>query len=306
MMVSMPCRAFVFAMGLWPLTQQSVGQSLEEQELLLGRLISIRMKGNGLRSDPNPLWVRTKWTHKDDIPYKSVRAEADRILSDPTYVDLEGKWALKARMAFKIWMKDLENPQKLFTASTYLQLARTVDPSFRQARDFDKMYWHLNPGWSILLTCPESYEFARRAYIFNAGDKHYHKYRDLSLRLLQRNPYDRSVVIAMVAEHGERKFPREYEEKLFSSLEAISKRPDWRPWDHWTWGRAFRTYGHLHRKKEAYDTAIAKAEIALKNTPKGWDPAPLKKWIAETKKERDDPNFGWLPGAKHIDDLDPY
>lgn len=300
------CRYAAIAVVAPFMAAHFLSQVPEEKARKLAVMVSIRVRGNGLRTNPTPLWVSAKWLAAEDAPFRAISTESKAALSDPNTITHGMLWETRARRAFAAWLSDFDNPLLLFRATTYFQVARTLSNSFLTDKDFRNMYGALNDGWNIQLKIPQSYEVCRRAYIFNAGDNDFHKHRDLCLRLLKRDPFDRSVIIAMVAEYSKRKFPREYEEKLFSSLEAISRRPDWRPWDHWTWGRAFRTYGHLHRKKESYDTAIAKAEIALKNTPKGWDPAPLKKWIAETKNERDDPNFGWLPGAKHIDDIDPY
>lgn len=81
--------------------------------------------------------------------------------------------------------------------------------------------------------------------------------------------------------------------------------PASRPWDDYSYALAYRSYGRKHANAAAYDVALARARSALDKTPAGRDGSWLKEWIEETLAESKDPNFGWQPGARYLDDIDP-
>lgn len=257
------------------------------------------------RRDPDPRWVPVPWQDQADKPFLALRKEADEAVKDPTAYDKGGKWAAKARPAYKIWLADSQNPLALARASVYHCLAQTLDPEFHKAPDYSKMHSDLNIGWMILQKVPPSYEFVRWAYLFNAGDSDAHKYRDLGSRLVARNPNDRAVACSLVAEYRWRKPTPEFEALMFSTLERCSKLPNWRGTDEWAYALAYRLYGRNYRKASAYKTALAKAKVALTKLPVGYDKGPVERWIARITKEAKDPNFGVPPGFKWLDDIDP-
>jgi len=257
------------------------------------------------RTDPDPRWVSVPWQDQADKPFLALRQEADEAMKDPSVFDKKGKWAAKARAAYKVWLADSQNPLTFAKASVYHCLAQSLDQEFHKAPDYGKMHGYINIGWMVLQKVPPSYEFVRWAYLFNAGDTDYHKLKDLGSRLIARNPNDRAVACSLVAEYRMKKPTPEFEALMFSTLERCSKLPNWRGTDEWAYALAYRLYGQNYRKASAYETAIAKAKVALTKLPAGYDKGPLERWIERTAKEAKDPNFGVPPGFKYIDDIDP-
>lgn len=260
---------------------------------------------DGGRWDANPRWVGVPWKASEDAPFRAIRQETAKATEDPLTRDKNGVWARKATRAYEDWYGDHQDPVKLYRASSYLSAAQWLDHDFNSSQEFARMSETLNLGWSALEKPPHSYEFVRRGYLVNCSDLHFHKFGDLQFRLLDRDPADRSVIIAMAREYTWRKPVDKFEQRLFRSLEAIRKTPQWRPWDDYFYALALRAYGQKHQKRSSYDSALLIAEGALKQTPKGWDAKWLEKWIAECRAEREEPNFGSLPNGRYVDDIDP-
>lgn len=257
------------------------------------------------RTDPHPRWVAVAWDAEEDAPFLPIRREVEEATADPQARDTTHKWSRKAWSAFVVWGRDCQSAVNLYRVSAYLAAAEMLDPSFTDDKDFHKMKGYVDMGWSVLREPPASYEFARRGYLSNAGDFDHHVFGDLPYRLLERDPLDRSAVIAMTREYQWRKPVEEFEQVMFAALERVSKTPAWRPWDDGNWARAHRSYGHKHQDASAYEVALAKARLAIAKTPPGWDPGWIREWIEDTRSEKGDPNFGRASGGRYIDDLDP-
>ncbi|MFN8219599.1 MAG: hypothetical protein U0S12_05640 [Fimbriimonadales bacterium] len=264
-----------------------------------------RVKTTILRYDPNPRWVSVAWDDEADKPFADLHREVAQAMANPNQQDRTGVWASKTRDAYVEWREDTQNPLALARASAYLGVARSLDPKFQLADDYQKMRSGLNEGWAILRNVPHSYHFARFGYLFNAGDYDFHKYGDLAERLWRKNPNDRGVALATVGEYKGKKPNPAFEKMMFEHLEIASALPNWRATDDWTYALAYRIFGREHKDISAYAKAISRARIALARLPAGFDHSGIKKWIEETEKEGKDPKFSRSEGFLFIDDDDP-
>lgn len=263
-----------------------------------------RIPSSPFRSDPHPKWVPVQWDPGEDAPYRKIRSEVDLAIAQWNGGAVPGPWPDKAREAFRRWMGDCQNPERLFRASASLGVARTLDPEFATSDECARMTAYLDEGWSILRQPPHSYEFVRQGYLSNAGDSDYHIYGDLPIRLLDRDPQDREVTLAMVREYRSRKPVEKFEQTLFRALDRVSKSTKWKPRDELTEALAYRLYGQKHKKPDAYAVALKKARSARAKVPPS-DRAQIDRWIEATAREAKDPLFGLPRGAKWIDDFDP-
>ncbi len=257
------------------------------------------------RTNPHPKWATVKWVPSEDAPFIPIRNECDDAIGAGDKFDATGNWPAKVSKAYAEWEADCQNPVKLFRASAYIATARYLDPKFESNAKY--YYWvgYVDRGWDILQKPPQSYEFVRRGYLYCVGDRGFHAFGTLPFRLLDKEPKDRSVVVAMVYDYAIRKPNAEFERRLFGALETVSKTKQWRPWDDYHWAYALRMYGRKHQEAEPYGRAIAKANSAISKTPKGWNPKWIRDWIKETEEERQLPRFGRSPGFKNLDDIDP-
>lgn len=271
-------------------------------------LIPPDIKNEGVRWDPDPLWVSISWDPRFDPPFKKIRDEVSLRLQKPYVPDTSGGWARKLKAAYADWYADHQNTEKLYRVSAYLIVVNTVDEKFAASREWRSMDGDVNKGWSCIRieNTPPSYEFARRGYMTNAGDSDYHRFKDLSIRLLKRDPVDRGVVIAMVQEYNHRKPNAQFEKVMFDSLFACAKTRAWRPWDDRFIAQALRCYGRDHQQKSYYNKALVYMDRCIAKTPPGVDPKPMKVLRSEILKERDLPNFGRPAGKwRYIDDGSP-
>lgn len=261
----------------------------------------------GMRINPDPLWVKAKWDEKANSPYAAIRKEIGATLDDRTFRDTKGVWSQKSRAAYHAWYEDFQNPVKLFRVTAYLAAAAWVDPAFGHSNDYKDMTGAVTTGWSLIRAVPQSYDFVRRGYILTAGNHYYHRYGNLAFRLLKRDPLDGGVIIAMVYEYANSKPRAEFEQRMFQGFKDLGKLKNRSGnIDSYHWAVALRLYGQKHRKKSAYDEAIQKALAARAALIPGSDPAFIDKFLAECKKEREDPMFG-IPfkNFKYVDDEDP-
>jgi hypothetical protein len=252
------------------------------------------IRQDGGRWDPDPLWVKIAWDPKSDKYFQPIRQEVATANSGAIDSDKNGVWAARARRAFTDWYKDHQNAEKLFRASAYLGTTTIVDTKFANSKEFRRLEADLNLGFSMIKqeNTPPSYEFCRRAYIVKAGDTHYHRMRDLGLRLLKRQPLDRTVLISMVREYQQRGKDAAFEKAMFDGLFAVAKTIHWRYWDDQWIARAMRLYAQHHGKKSYYDKAISYLDRAIAKTPSGVDDSFIREFRALCVKEKDLPNFG--------------
>lgn len=253
------------------------------------------VKVEGGRWDPDPVWVNIAWEDQVDRIFYKLRQEVVGAVSAPSNSDKAGVWAKKAKQAFDAWHQNHQNPELLYRAAAYLGATTIVDTAFAQARSSQRMFEEVNQGFSCLRSenVPPSYEFCRRAYLTNAGDTDLHRFRDLSFRLLKRDPVDRGVLIAMTREYAQLGGPNpKFEKIMFDGLFACAKTKAWRYWDDQWIANALVMVGVFHKQKSYYDKALTYLDRAIAKTPKGIDPAPMVKLRAAYLKERDLPNFG--------------
>lgn len=248
----------------------------------------------GGRIDPHPLWVSVAWQPDVDSFFLSIQRETayDRSLQQDS--DTRGEWRTRALVAYKEWLRDHQNPERLFRAASLMLAAGFLDTKFTEAKDYVKMEADVNYGFSVLRpeNVPPSYTFVRVAYIVNAGDSHYHYFKDVAERLLKRDPLDRGVLIAMVREYQQRGKDPRFEKLMFDGLFSISKTERWKHWDDVWIARAMRHCGIYYKSKSYFDKALLYMDKAIAKTPKGKSPKPLIEERALYLRERDLPNFG--------------
>jgi hypothetical protein len=262
------------------------------------------LKSTTFRLDPDPTWVNAKWDVNANEKYKAIRKEVDSATAVFGAQDKNGIWERKAKAAFDVWSQDHRNPFKLYKATSYIMAFRFLDLSFSKSKDNINRLKILNLGWSYIRKAPESYDYVRRGYLFNAGDEHNHKYGDLPKRLLQRDPYDRAVVVAMAYDYLMMKPHADYESLMFATFERASNTRQWKPWDYYYWGWALRMRGWKHGDKSSYNLAIKVLQKGIKATPSGFDSTWIRKYLDSTKAERDAEVYLKNKG-EYLEDRDP-
>lgn len=251
-------------------------------------------RSEGGRIDPHPIWVRVPWESALDKFFVPIFTETAYDPSLQQDSDTKGVWRKRAAKAYEEWFKDHQNPEKLVRVARLLTATRFLDTYFQDTGDFKSMEGRVNYGFTVLRleNTPPSYHFVRTAYVFNAGDGHYHYFKDVAQRLLKRDPSDRGVIIAMVREYHERGKDPAFEKLLFDRLFALAKTPKWKYWDDVWIARAMRMSGIYNQSKTYFDKGIAYLDKAISRTPKGKDPKSLVEERARYLRERDAPNFG--------------
>lgn len=257
----------------------------------------------GLSFDPNPKWVNVPWESKADQPFALIRREVTEAVGGGSLRDSTKTWQAKLKRAYDEWYVDHQNPVKLFRVSAYLAAVKSLDPEFSRSKDFSTIDQTSNLGWSMLRECPHSYEFCRRAYLQNAGDNHFHQCGDLGIRLIERDPLDRSVAVQMVFDYEWKKPNVRFEEAMFSALNKIKEAKLFRPIDFYHLGLAYRLYGLKHSSKRQYEFALQNVERAITALKKSEDVTWLVKFRKETVLERDrlqarPKGFKWLEDGK--------
>ena len=258
----------------------------------------------GSRVNPNPKWVPVPWKEVADRPFLAIRKEVEPVLNGTAFDD-KGHWAGKARKALNAWKNDCQNPVALYRLSAYALTAKAVDQNFAKASQYHEIMGMSRLGWDILEAPPPSYEFARMGYLVTRNDGCYHKFGDLSFRLLAKDPGDRSAIIALVDEYFWRKPIPSFEQKMFRCIEIARKDKRWKVSDDYYLAKAHRLYGQKYKKRESFDTAIAIVQAMLPKLPPGWKPEWYDKFLEGCRYDKASPTFGLAVHGAWIDDIDP-
>lgn len=258
------------------------------------RFLMTGVRSEGGRIDPHPLWVSLAWQPAVERYFLAINEELEIGKPVEPDSDKQGLWRKRSVAAYNTWFNDHQNPEKLYRVAMCLLIGGYVDEGFLKSGEYQAMFGRVDYGFSLLEAgnTPPSYWFARAAYIFNAGDGHYHYFKNLAKRLLDRNAEDRSVLVAMVREYGQRGKDPAFEKMLFDHLFALAKTPKWKYWDDVWIARAMRMSGIYNQSKSYFDKGIAYLDKAIAKTPKGKDPKPLIEERKRYLRERDAPNFG--------------
>lgn len=256
----------------------------------------------GVQWDPNPIWTTVQWKPDGDLLFIKASDAVRTVILSGQKDDPGHAWRDKLRRAYADWYGDHQYAPKLHFTTCLLTIVQTVDANFWASKECKRMVGNVNLGYSYLRYVPPSYEFCRRAYLFNVGDTDHHSYGRLAIRLLDRNPNDRSVTVAMVTEYYGRKPNQEFEGRLFAALGKLMDSKAKRPGDEMYLAMAYRFYGREHKKPASYDTACRILEKLLDDASLKAEWPRYRAMIDDYQREKKDPNFGKLPGAKYIGD----
>lgn len=227
---------------------------------------------------PNPKWITTKWVEKEDAPFMELALEARAVLATGWPPRSNVDWKAKAKLAYKDWYDDSQNPVKIFNVSVYLMLASQVDPRYGDAKEYHEMCAIVNRGWEFLEKPPQSYEFVRRGYAFSAGDEDEHDYGDIAKKLLERDPSDRVAFVgAMLEYHDNRR--GDFAKWMFETAERFHGTKGWRPWDSRLLGRCYELKARETYKKKDLLRAIELGEEAIRLTPKQLSTTFISNWV---------------------------
>lgn len=289
----------LFVIGLLPLGATlvlSLSQGSRVKETYAERKdIPVR----GTSWDPDPRWVRAKWLPGDQ-EFVQISSTARKAIQQTPTADSAKLWKQLVKGAYQEWYSDHQYALNLHRVSCFLAVVAVHDPQFSDSGECQGMRSKVNKGWSYLRNIPQSYDFVRRGYLVNAGDDDCHNFGDLAQRLLKKNSTDRSVIVSMVKEYHRRRPEASFETAMFSGLTRLLKSPLKRHDDEKWQAMAYRMYARNHKKKAAYETAIAIMErlagasktVARKNE--------LLAIADSYRAEMALPNFGIPPGGKYV------
>lgn len=258
----------------------------------------------GPRINPNPKWVPGPWKADADRPFRAVRQEVEPVLNGIAF-DERGLWAGRARRALNAWKGDCQNPIALYRLSAYALTAKAVDQNFAKASQYHEIMGMSRLGWDILESPPPSYEFARMGYLVTRNDGCFHKFGDLPFRLLEKDPGDRSVLIALVDEYVWRKPIPAFEQKMFRALARARQDRRWKVSDDYFLAKAHWLYGQKNKKRGSFETAIGIVQAMLPKLPPGWKKEWYDKFLEVVRIFQKDPNFGMPKYFDYVDDQAP-
>jgi len=233
------------------------------------------------RAKTQPAWLRLDWTAKADEPFQPIHEEVlpFRVFNG---FDTKGVWAKKTMAAYNEWIKDPQDPVKLYRVSAYFGVLNGVDNATPGKTEFTERWSDVQWGWMTLKSGPPSRLFVRQGYRCSAGNGFRTQYGDLCKKLLASDPLDRSVLLAGIAELGAERMQwskaknrmyqlpgkgLEFEEFLLKASDRIRKSSLWRPWDEAHISDIYAVRAWRTRKNSDLRKAIDILEKSIKVTP---------------------------------------
>lgn len=233
------------------------------------------------RAKTQPAWLRLDWTAKADEAFKAIEKEVGPYREFSGY-DSKGVWAKKVLAAYNEWIKDSQDPVKLYRVSTYFGVLNGVDNATSWKPEFTERWSDVQWGWMTLKGGPPSRLFVRQGYRCSASNGFRTKYGNLCNKLLEHDPLDRTILLAGIAELDAERMSwnkakkrmyqlpgkgLEFEAFLLQASERIRKSKFWRPWDDQHISTIYAVRAFRTRKKSDLRRAIDILEKAIKVTP---------------------------------------
>lgn len=221
-------------------------------------------------------WATATWIPARDKEFLPIRLEIDAAIAKHGEYKLGTDWPKRAREAAN---QAIRNPTSLFLlykATMFYQFVKTVEPSYN-SKNFDGKPWiELRRLWTNIKHAPNSFEFSRAGYLFNAGYTSSFRMGELGKRVLAKEPKNRWVVLAYVQDaggHGDGPgcWERAYDVmKTFAAGRSLTYR------DHWHVYLANFYMWRLKEDKAFLSAGLKSLDVMLATVPAGSDPTRVK------------------------------
>lgn len=246
----------------------------------------------------SPKWVTYMW--KSDADFLPIRKHIEEGWNLETTPQVAKTWTQRLKGAYNSWFIDSKDHVDLYRVTGYIAVVQKHNPKFFDSNPGKQIATNVAIGWRQVTNPPQSFEFVRRGYLFNAGSYDTPIFDGLAIALLDHEPHNRNVTLAMVREYAWRKPLPSYEERLFAELDYLLATPGRHPEEEAWLAYAYHQYGRKHKLTEYYDKAIALYRTA--QAVQGSDRERYERLIQTISAEQRDPNFGMPKGGRYIED----